>query len=121
MSLLECPICLEEYMNNDKSEKAPKLLYCGHTFCCECIKKLMKKYKNQIICPIDRIKVNEAYEEIPFNRSIFDLIYKRPPKIKFENKKIDYYLRIGIIGNDSVGKTSLSKCYEKNEPLPYNN
>jgi len=121
MSLLECPLCLEEYVKNDKSEKAPKVLPCGHTFCCECIKKLLKKYNNQIICPIDRIKVNEAYERIPFNRLIFDLIYKRQPKIKFENKKIDYLLKIGMIGNDSVGKTSLSKCYEKNEPLPYNN
>ena len=121
MSLLECPICFEEYVKNDKSEKAPKILDCGHTFCCECIKKLLKKYNNQIICPIDRIKINEAYERIPFNRLIFDLIYKRQPKIKFENEKIDYYLKIGMIGNEFVGKTSLSKCYEKNEPLPYNN
>ncbi len=39
MSTLECPICNEDYEDNDKSEKAPKVLSCGHTFCCECIKQ----------------------------------------------------------------------------------
>jgi len=40
---LKCLICLEEYANNDKSEKAPKILSCGHTFCCKCIKEILKK------------------------------------------------------------------------------
>ena len=44
-----CSICLEEFANNSKSEKAPKVLSCGHTFCCKCIKQKMKKDNNQII------------------------------------------------------------------------
>ena len=43
MASLECSICLEEFGDNDKSEKAPKMLSCGHTFCCQCIKKKWKK------------------------------------------------------------------------------
>ena len=40
---LTCDICLEDYGDNDKSEKAPKMLSCGHTFCCDCIKRTMQK------------------------------------------------------------------------------
>ena len=75
----------------------------------------MKKNNNQIICCIDREKENRAYEEIPFNRIIFDL-EKQQKKIEFENRKIDYRLNIGMIGNNFVGKNSLANCYEKNEP-----
>ena len=80
MSSLECSICLEEFGDNDKSEKAPKVLSCGHTFCCKCIKQKMKKDKNQIICSVDRIKDKRTFEEIPFNRTIYDLILERQQK-----------------------------------------
>jgi len=111
------PICLEEFANNSKSEKAPKILSCGHTFCCKCIKLKMKKDNNQIICLFDMLKDKRLYEELPFNRIIFDLIkVKQLKKIEIENRKIDFSLNIGILGDNSVGKKSLSINYEKNEP-----
>ena len=121
MSSLECSICLEEFGDNDKSEKAPKVLSCGHTFCCKCIKQKMKKDNNQIICSVDRIKDKRKFEEIPFNRTIYDLILEKQQKsVKKQNKineKCDLVLNIGMIGSQCAGKTSLSKCYQDGKPL----
>ena len=77
MSSLICDICLEDFGDNDKSEKAPKILSCGHTFCCKCIKATMEKNGNQIICSIDRQKDERSFDKIPFNRIIYDLYFKR--------------------------------------------
>ena len=122
---LECPLCLEEYVNNDNSENAPKILPCGHTLCCRCIKQIKKKYNNQIICPIDRKKDNISFKEIPFNRLLYDLILKKQKinqqKKEFENQKYDYSLKIGMLGNNYVGKTSLLHCYQYNKPISDNN
>ena len=37
------------------------------------------------------------------------------------NKEYDVALNIGLIGNQSGGKTSISKCYQDNKPLENNN
>ena len=120
MSSLTCGICLEEYGDNDQSEKAPKVLSCGHTFCCKCILATMNKNNNEIICAIDRLKDERTYDKIPFNRAIYDsiLIQREQERIsakindnEIENEKYDLSLNIGLIGNTNVGKTFLSKCY----------
>jgi small GTP-binding protein len=121
MSTLKCPSCNEDYVDNDKSEKAPKVLSCGHTFCCKCIKQKLVKVNNQIICSFDMKKDNRAFEEIPFNRTIYDLILEKQQKsVKKQNKineKCDLVLNIGMIGSQSAGKTSLSMCYQDGKPL----
>ena len=76
MASLTCDICLEEYGDNDRSEKAPKILSCGHTFCSKCIQATMRKNNNQIICSIDRQKDNRSFDQIPYNRIIYDMILK---------------------------------------------
>ena len=142
---LTCDICLEEYGDNDKSEKAPKMLMCGHTFCCKCIKETMKRNDNQIICSIDRLKDERKFEKIPFNRLVYDIILKEKEKentiekkekeakekeikqeiqtngkISISNtncKKYDIALNIGMIGNQCAGKTTISACYQDNKPL----
>ena len=39
MASLTCDICFEEYGDNDKSEIAPKILSCGHTFVVNVLKR----------------------------------------------------------------------------------
>ena len=121
MASLECSICLEEFGDNDKSEKAPKMLSCGHTFCCQCIKKKMEKDDNKIICSVDRMIDNRPFEQIPFNRILYDFILEKQQKnIKIVDKKdeqCDIVLNIGMIGASYAGKTSLSKSYVDNKPL----
>ena len=43
---MECAICLEQY-------KEPKVLLCKHSYCRECLEKLVKKAgkKHTITCP----------------------------------------------------------------------
>ena len=127
-----CDICMEEYDDNDKSEKCPRILLCGHSFCTTCLKKIKLKNKN-IICPTCReIDIREI-NKITINRVIYDLIWEKKQKINNnfidnnditnnniihkENKiltsdyKTDFLLKIALIGDASTGKTSLSRCF----------
>ena len=122
MSSLTCDICLEEYGEDDKSEKAPKILACGHTFCSKCIELKMRKDNNEIICSIDRLKDERPFEKIPYNRIIYDMILKEKEQnnniISMKQiKDYDIVFNIGMIGCQNTGKTSLSACYENNSPV----
>ena len=124
MSFLFCSSCQKEYGDNDDSENAPKVLSCGHTFCSKCIKEKMIK-DNEIICSVDQIKDGRTFENIPFNRIIYDMILKEREQnnIIFDTPKenCDLTLNIGLIGNWYAGKTTLTKCYINNKPFPKEN
>ena len=81
----------------------------------------MRKNDNQIICSIDRQKDNRSFDQIPYNRIIYDMILKEKEqknKINIKPKeKYDLTLNIGMIGCQYAGKTSLSKSYENNQPI----
>jgi hypothetical protein len=68
---LDCAICLEKY--ND-TNKVPRILKCGHTFCSSCLKEFSRLPSNQrekfIKCPLDKQigHINTNYEELPINR-----------------------------------------------------
>lgn len=46
--VLECPICLETY---NQEQMRPKLLQCGHTVCRQCLEKLLASTINGVRCP----------------------------------------------------------------------
>ncbi|XP_056288076.1 E3 ubiquitin-protein ligase TRIM32 [Pseudoliparis swirei] len=46
--VLECPICLETY---SQDQLRPKLLQCGHTVCRQCLEKLLSNTINGVRCP----------------------------------------------------------------------
>jgi hypothetical protein len=77
-NLLECTICLDKY---NSTNKLPRILKCGHTFCTICLKELSRagNLENSlpfIKCPLDKTigHGNTNTEEIPINRIIVDLI-----------------------------------------------
>ncbi|KAJ3605970.1 hypothetical protein NHX12_028013 [Muraenolepis orangiensis] len=46
--VLECPICLETY---SQDQLRPKLLQCGHTVCRQCLERLLASTINGVRCP----------------------------------------------------------------------
>ncbi|AWP15342.1 putative E3 ubiquitin-protein ligase TRIM32 [Scophthalmus maximus] len=46
--VLECPICMETY---NQDQMRPKLLQCGHTLCRQCLEKLLATTINGVRCP----------------------------------------------------------------------
>lgn len=46
--VLECPICMETY---NQDQMRPKLLQCGHTVCRQCLEKLLANTINGVRCP----------------------------------------------------------------------
>ena len=73
----------------------------------------MRKNDNQIICSIDRQKDNRSFDQIPYNRIIYDMIFKEKeqknkinikPKEKYDLKvinlinllKIDYQTTVSL-------------------------
>ena len=124
-----CDICMEEYEDNDKSEKCPRILNCGHSFCTLCLKKIKQKNQN-IICPSCRLIDLREINQITINRAIYDLIWEKKQSlkiskvskncgindfIKIQKFKRDYntdiVIKLALIGEASTGKTSISKCY----------
>lgn len=113
--LTDCPICLERY---NKTEKVPKILNCGHTFCKECLIKLKNKY-GKLECSICRENIKNDPEQLITNRTIFDLLYT--PKIEENNiyersisnsitdEKLSF--KIIMIGPANSGKTSIVRRY----------
>ena len=61
--IFDCPICLTNYIN-------PKLLKCSHTLCENCLNDIIKKGKDNPLCPICKapIKLNEIIDNSQINR-----------------------------------------------------
>ena len=118
MSLTECPICLERF---NRTEKMPKILSCGHTFCKNCLTK-QKQKNNELFCSICREKQNvNDPEQLITNRTIYDLLYN-PTNEDLDNDSIgsnfstdskeeNLEFKVIMIGPAFSGKTSLVKRY----------
>ena len=118
-----CEICLEEYHNSFTSEKTPRILECGDSFCTECLKKI-KERENKIICPVCRTESFEEIEKIRVNKYIINQVEKKIlSAIKdLDNKevdtnKIDYKFSIALIGESGVGKTCIGNFYRTGKPF----
>ena len=115
MSII-CEICLEEYHNSFNSEKTPRILECGDTFCTQCLKK-MKKNQEKIICPVCRAESYEEIEKIRVNKYIINQIEKKILSAikhldkEIEPNKIDFKFSIALIGESGTGKTSIGHFY----------
>ena len=111
--LTECPICLERF---NRTEKMPKILSCGHTFCKSCLIKQKQKF-NQLSCPVCREsqKINDP-EQLITNRTIYDLLYNPTKEILDDTQNTNSFeYKVIMIGPASSGKTSLVRRYVTKE------
>ena len=59
MDLFECAICFNSY---DTQKYKPILPTCGHTLCHDCLSQIMKKFRDQQLCPWCKVKFDEDAE-----------------------------------------------------------
>lgn len=64
-SIFECGVCFKPYNHQDKK---PLSLPCGHSFCLECMRQMVKH--QQICCPYDKSFHSCVPENLPVNYQV---------------------------------------------------
>ena len=73
----ECSICCERF---DEQQRCPRLLSCGHSFCSNCLEKLLNE--KAINCPTCRnaVSVPAGVAGLPKNFALLDILLTLPQK-----------------------------------------
>ncbi|XP_068429475.1 E3 ubiquitin-protein ligase TRIM32 [Clinocottus analis] len=70
--VLECPICLETY---SQDQLRPKLLQCGHTVCRQCLEKLLANTINGVRCPFcSRVSRMSSIAQLADNFTVLKIL-----------------------------------------------
>uniref|UniRef100_A0A3P9HJ91 RING-type E3 ubiquitin transferase n=1 Tax=Oryzias latipes TaxID=8090 RepID=A0A3P9HJ91_ORYLA len=70
--VLECPICLETY---NQEQLRPKLLQCGHTVCRLCLEKLLANTINGVRCPFcSKVSRMSSISQLADNITVLKII-----------------------------------------------
>lgn len=70
--VLECPICLETY---NQEQMRPKLLQCGHTVCRQCLEKLLANTINGVRCPFcSRVSRMSSISQLADNLTVLKIL-----------------------------------------------
>ena len=92
MEELKCPICKNGYTEINP----PRLLtMCGHTYCQECLKTMIKRkeYRFQIRCPEDKLKMSidsTTPLQFPRNMILIEAMNKKVPKIEIPEDRNEF-------------------------------
>ncbi|XP_073441428.1 RING finger protein 223 [Dendrobates tinctorius] len=82
----ECSICFTSY---DNIFKTPKVLQCSHTFCLECVARLVAalptdSQHDQVMCPFCRQPTQIPQQGVPGLQTSKDLLSNLPPHLQHE-------------------------------------
>ncbi|XP_076867573.1 E3 ubiquitin-protein ligase TRIM32 [Brachyhypopomus gauderio] len=70
--VLECPICLETY---NQEQLRPKLLQCGHSVCRQCLEKLLASTINGVRCPFcSKVSRMSSISQLADNLTVLKII-----------------------------------------------
>jgi GTPase SAR1 family protein len=113
-----CDICLEEYSNDLNSQKAPRIMKCGDTFCTECLEK--NRCNNKNICvfcgeescePVRNLIINKCVIEKYEKEVILNFQYMDNDKEISDINQLDYTFSVGLMGESAGGKTSIAHYF----------
>ena len=125
MSII-CDICQEEYQNSINSEKTPRILGCGDTFCTHCLRELRKD--NKIKCPICQAEFTDEVDTICINKYVINLVenkilsavkYLDDKDKDIQLDKFDFKFSIALIGESGGGKTCIGNFYRMGKPSEF--
>ena len=111
-----------EYDNNYKSEKTPRILQCGHTFCSECLKSKENLDKG-ILCMFCGQFTKKKVEDCRVNKIIIEKVEEEIiSSMKYiedniDISKIDNQYSVGLMGETGGGKTSINQFFRTGKPL----
>ena len=115
-----CDICLMEFSNNYKSERSPRVLLCGHTFCTKC---LQSKSGSEITCMFCGKKTKGDATSCRINKMIIEKIEDEIINTmkyiddSIEISKVDNDYSVGLMGEAGGGKTSINYFFRTGQEL----
>ncbi|XP_056398830.1 RING finger protein 223 isoform X2 [Hyla sarda] len=103
----ECSICFTSY---DNIFKTPKVLQCSHTFCLECVARLVaalppESQRDKVMCPFCRQPTQIPEEGVPGLQTSKEMLSNLPPHLQHE---------------ETVWIEGTKLCYQQ-EPQPDSN
>ncbi|XP_078281654.1 RING finger protein 223-like [Rhinoraja longicauda] len=116
MEGVECTICFSSY---DNIFKTPKVLECRHTFCLECLSRLLASMPTEetgdIVCPLCRQHTAVPDHGTPALRTSQDLLAKLPPQLQLEEPVWAEGKKLCHKNPDVSGTTDLCICIDIGE------
>jgi GTPase SAR1 family protein len=109
-----CDLCYNEFDNNYKSERTPRILPCGDTFCSECLKT---KSGSEIICMFCGKRTKENVDDLRVNKMIIEKLEEEIVNSmkyiddKIEINKLSNQYSVGLMGETGGGKTSINHFF----------
>ena len=82
--MLTCDICYNEY---DETDKIPRILSCGHTFCTQCIKRFLEEKSSCPTCV--KVIKHERIEDIPINFLAMSLLENESTEDSEESEDLE--------------------------------
>ena len=77
---LDCTLCLLRY--TPEGTMTPRILPCGHTYCCKCLHRFQKK-----CCPVDNVAYTNP-DQLPKNFALLSLLKAFETKVPLPNTSV---------------------------------
>ena len=117
-----CDICFEEFDNNYRSDKSPRVLPCGDTFCAKCLKN--NNSSSAIFCYFCGQKSEKDVDDLPINKVIIEKIEEEIiSSMKYidteiiDINKLDNMYSVGLMGEMGGGKTSINYFFRTGKSM----